>query len=117
MDYTWRAYEPDLAVMVDEDSTFTLPVPQNMTKVATLAEALGMFDGYQPVYVSAEPGAVDLAEYAHPENPVYIVGRDYGSLAVPDGAECVKIVYPDPAMVLWASVALGIVLYDRSAKQ
>lgn len=117
IDYTWRAYQPDKVVMVDEDHSFTLGVPQNMTCVHALAEALALFDGYTPVYLSSDADSFNLETYTHPENPVYIVGRDYGSLTVPDGAESVKIVYPNPVMVLWASVALGIALYDRSTKQ
>ena len=116
IDYTWRAYQPDLVVMVDEDSSFTLSVPQNVVKVNELDEALALFTDCTPVYVSAGVNAINLAEYEHPKNSVYIVGRDYGSLTVPDKAECVKILYPDPTMVLWASVALGIALYDRSVK-
>jgi hypothetical protein len=116
MDYALRAYRPDLIVVVDEDSTFTLGVPDNIMYVTSLQVALDLFPGYTPVYLDKTPGAVNLATFSHPADAVYVIGRDFGAMDVPPGALVVQIEYPGEEMVLWASVAAGITLYDRRSK-
>ena len=71
-----------------------------------------------PVYLSVEDG-VDLKDFEHPEDAVYIFGRDGGMIngkerdKIPEGALKVHIKGAGP---LWAIQACAIVLYDRKTK-
>lgn len=110
-DYTARVYGAVKLVMVDIDGTLDVDVP----KVGTLAEALGMFNDCTPVYIHAG-GRTSLCEFRHPGDAVYIVGPDYNSFVVPDGATSVKIEVERDVPELWAHTALAVVLHDRNVK-
>lgn len=115
-DYTCRAFRADRVVIVDEGEVFGLGAPSGTAVVRSIEDALGLFDGVVPVYLSARATSTNLRHYIHPDDAVYIVGGDFSSLGVPLEADCVEIEYPGQEMELWASVVLGIALYDRSVK-
>lgn len=73
----------------------------NLSFAYSLAEAMLQFPDNTPVLI--EEGGVDYKEYDYPENPVFIVGGDFGQL--PWGDVSIDTVTP-----LNAEIALGIVL-------
>jgi len=66
-----------------------------------------------PVFVD-ERATVELEQFEHPENALYVFGRVSYSPYVKygEGAVTLKIATPQPGM-LWAHQALAIILYDR----
>mgnify|MGYP003652254906 CR=1 FL=1 len=71
-----------------------------------------------PVFVD-ELGEVELSDFVHPENALYVFGKTthspFNSMAKKYNAQSVRIASVNPA-TMWAHQALAIVLYDR-AKQ
>lgn len=63
-------------------------------------------------------GAVNLAEYVHPVNAIYVFGRGGENLVkhVTPADEVVSIHMPLDGNELYAAVAAGMVLYDRRVK-
>ncbi len=118
-DYSCRGYGmlPKDFVFVDLEGTLHGLNPPNEI-FGTLQEALDFFSDFTPVYIHGS-GAVNLPDFEHPENPVYIFGPNWDHMKVPDGAICVSIPTPDPVIGidLFSHVTLGIVLYDRFIKQ
>lgn len=113
LDYTQRAFCPDRVTMVDRDGTYDdADILEHIEYQRTFREALATYEGYTPVYISKR-GRETLGSFVHPDNAVYVFGPDYGSQRLPEEGLTVKIDYPNDGMVLWAVVAMGIVLYDR----
>jgi hypothetical protein len=82
--------------------------------VDTLEEALSIAgkDDLTPVYVHGSAN-VELPNFEHPENAVYIFGPNYDRLPIPEGAVSVKIpLYAEPNN-LFSQSCLPIILYDR----
>lgn len=73
----------------------------NLKIVKSLDEALEYFKDYAPIYI--EEGGVDFQNFLYPENPVFIVGSDFGEL--PEATVSIPTERP-----LNAEIALGIVL-------
>jgi hypothetical protein len=62
-----------------------------------------------------ESAEVELSEFEHPKDALYVFGRvSYSPLGVTEG-ESLKIGTPKPGM-MWPHQALAVVLYDRGLK-
>lgn len=72
---------------------------------------------HTPVYLE-ENGTIDLADFVHPENALYITGKAGYSPWVAAGSSgiSVKIETLIPGGMLWPHQCIGIVLYDRYKK-
>lgn len=87
------------------------------TRVASIENALGLYPSAKQV-VLVGSGGVPLHSYTHPEEAVYIVGDDYGTMdptAFPD-ADLVTIENPGAVSQLWSHNCIAIALYDRNVK-
>lgn len=116
-DYTCRAFKVGRVVMVNNEGRIEDPLPAGLDVVGSLGAALELFEPQVvSVFLARQAAASSLKHYHHPESAVYVVGGDYGTLEVPPGADCVEVEYPGTEMELWATVVLGLVLYDRSVK-
>lgn len=71
-----------------------------------------------PVFID-EHGEVELREFQHPENVLYILGKGtfspFSNMAKNYDAQSVRIDSVKPGC-LWPHQALALVLYDRSGK-
>ncbi len=111
LDYNFRAFEVEKAVVIDVDQVLNLGNPPSyLTAVNTLEEALREFQGFEHVYLMRD-GAVELQDYTYPDrDTVYIVGSDYGTLLAPPGASTLKIETPVEVGV-FTSTVVGILMY------
>ena len=74
---------------------------------------------YQAVFVD-ENATVDLQEFEHPENAIYIFGRvDHSGVLIykREYDLSVKFTTPKNTGLLWPHQALSILLYDRFLKR
>ena len=114
-DYVCRSHglAPANAIFVDCEGSLGAMNLANPV-VSTLEEALSIAGKHDltPVYVhgSAE---VDLTNFEHPENAVYIFGPNYAKLPLPDGAVSVRIPLFAEPNDLFSQTCLPIILYDR----
>lgn len=70
-----------------------------------------------PIVAVDENGETPLAEFEHPTDVLYILGRASRSV-LSLGTQSVHVETPSGAQgLLWPHQALGIVLYDRQVKQ
>jgi len=107
--YSARAFGVDTVVLVDTEMDFVANSPATYP---TLWQALEEFQGCEHVYLNPE-GGTPLKDFEHPaDNVVYIVGSDYAVFNIPPGATSVHIESVTPTE-LYATTAVGIVLYDR----
>ncbi len=111
-DFTAKAFGVDDLLLVDEDNSCTIDPPNLF---GSIQEVKRKFSGLVPVFISTK-GKAPLKDFKHPENALYIVGKNYTGYDVPEGAESIKIETPG-FVPLWAHVALGIVLMDRVHKE
>lgn len=111
---TCKTFAVDKLAIVDVDNTGIMVRDEeiNAVVVNTLHEALAMFDNQIPVYVEHGGTYLDMMS-EHPIDAVYIVGSDYGSLKVPEGALHVTIKTAQH-FGLYSHVAAAIVLHHRS---
>lgn len=86
-----------------------------LTEYASVEDAVTDKPGLTPVYVD-ENATVELQDFEHPADALYVFGRAGFAPAIPEGALSVKISTPCPGC-LWAHEACAIVLYDRHRKQ
>jgi len=75
--------------------------------VDNIDDALERYKSARPVHITKN-GHINLVDFQHPKNAVYIFGADSGETDPKDG---VRINVP---VQLWAIQAASIVLYDRS---
>lgn len=110
-DFTAKSFGVNDLLLVDRDSTCTICAPNIF---GTLEEVLDKFKHVTPVYIS-EKAKVDLENFGHPKDALYIVGPNYTGYDVPEEALGVRMDV-EKKVPLWAHVALGIVLMDRVHK-
>ena len=107
--YSAKAFGVDTVVLVDREYDYVANSPKTYE---TLEGALSEFQGCEHVYLDPV-GGTPLKDFKHPaDNVVYIVGSDYAVFDVPPGATSVHIETVVPTE-LYATTAVGIVLYDR----
>lgn len=70
-----------------------------------------------PVAVELVPGAENLPDFIHPENPVYLFGPEDGGLPGSLLKRCHRFVKIPTAHCLNLACAVGTTLYDREAKR
>lgn len=75
-----------------------------------------LFDGAVPVCVELVPHAQNLAFFSHPRNAVYVFGLEDGSVRQVFRRFCHQFLFIPSAHCLNLSVSMGVVLYDRRAK-
>jgi len=81
----------------------------------TIQEFVNENSDLTPVYLD-ENGENDLANFDHPENVLYILGRNRYSPMGQQQVVSVRIETPENKGILWSHQALAIVLYDRIKK-
>jgi len=107
--YSAKAFGVEKVVLVDVEMDYVANSPKTYV---TLEEALAEFQGCEHVYLNPTDGT-PLKDFDHPaDNVVYIVGSDYSEFVIPPGATSVHIESVVPTE-LYATTAVGIVLYDR----
>lgn len=113
-DYAARAYNVDKLVFVDLTHTLeVLQPPEDI--VDTLEEALALFPQDHTFHYLDKSGEQILLGYVHPVDSVYVIGPDYTSFTVPEGASTFRIDMANNEMELWASQVLGMVFAHRFA--
>lgn len=92
-------------------------IKSKVTEVASIEDGLALCDGLVQVFVD-EKGETPLAEFEHPENAVYILGKASTSTKMHYGAgqKSVRVETPLNSGMLWSHQAISIVLYDRFMK-
>ena len=93
-------------------------VKKNIVEAADISAVVETNPTLAPVYVD-ENGDIDLVDFVHPTDALYILGKASYSPWVGAGSPAnssVKIVTPLQAGLLWPHQAIGIVLYDRGQK-
>ena len=85
-----------------------------LTEHASIEDVVAANSTLTPVFVD-ENATVELSDFEHPENALYIFGRAGFAPVIPEGAQSVKIVTPCPGC-LWAHQACAVVLLDRFTK-
>jgi hypothetical protein len=87
-----------------------------VTEVADLGEWLAQQD--RPVVFVDEKGEVDLVEFDHPEDVIYVFGKASTSAfaAYGKGRPSVRIDTPGKTGMLWPHQVAVLVLHDRGAK-
>lgn len=82
----------------------------------SVAEALGAHPNLTPVFVD-EKGEVELEDFEHPEDAIYVFGKVSYSpyIQLGSGHKSVRIKTEAKGM-LWPHQAMSIVLYDRTRK-
>ena len=73
--------------------------------------------GWVPVGIEIGRAAIDLREYQHPGEAVYILGAEDHGLTNEAAALCKDLVVIPAAYCLNVSVAGSIVMYDRHVKR
>ena len=88
-----------------------------ITEVPDIMEFIKNEDQEALVFVEEE-GETDLADFVHPENATYILGRTSLSPWIANKRQGTSIRIPTPGQVggFWGHQAIGIVLYDRLMK-
>jgi hypothetical protein len=82
----------------------------------TIEELLIAKQYLTPVFVD-ENGAVELTDFVHPENALYIFGKANYAPFGPLGAGHLSVRIDCPLMgMLWPHQALSVIMYDRSKK-
>lgn len=75
-------------------------------------------EGTTPIAVEFRPGSSELLhDFEHPENPVYVFGPEDGSLAQVTLRHCHRFLFIQSKHCLNLSMAVGLILHDRQAKQ
>jgi hypothetical protein len=114
-DYVCRSHglAPANAIFVDLEGSLGALSPPNPV-VSTLEEALSIAgkDDLTPVYVHGS-ALIDLPNFEHPENAVYILGPNYAKLPLPEGVVSVRIPLFAEPMDMFSQSCLPIILYDR----
>lgn len=111
-DFTAKAFGVEDLLLVDKDDSCTIEPPNVFeTKEAAFAK---VSTACIPVYIS-ENGKLDLKDFIHPTDALYIIGPNYTGYDVPEDAYSVRI-ETRGLVPLWSHVALGIVLADRVNK-
>ena len=91
---------------------------RNFIEVPDLQQAITWNPDLAPVFVD-EAGAVPLAEFQHPENVIYVLGKaaysPLRSLKI-SGALSVRVETKENKGLLWPHQAAAIVLHDRLVK-
>jgi len=87
-----------------------------LSEYDNMAEVLSDHSHLTPVFVD-EAATVDLVDFQHPEDALYVFGRaGYSPYAdIGSGHLAVKIVTPCPGC-LWAHQACALLLHDRFIK-
>ena len=114
-DYVCRAFGVDKLVIVDVDGTMTLEPPH--TVVQTLDAAMIEFPAGVKLCAIHVTGAVEVSDYEHPEDVVYVTAPDFSGFNFDDCCDSVSIPMANTEMALWADQALAIVLHDRLARK
>jgi tRNA(Leu) C34 or U34 (ribose-2'-O)-methylase TrmL len=73
--------------------------------------------GVTPVAVELRPGAESLAEFEHPERPLYVFGPEDGSIPAVALRHCHRFVVIPSRHCLNLAAAAYVVLYDRLVKR
>lgn len=106
-DYSARSFGVEL-IFVDLTNTMDpMAVPDPI--LYSLEEALE-YAGGTPVYFSVD-GAIELGEWVPPADAVLVIGPDYGSLEIPEGADTVKLDVLNPNPSLWSHGVLCTALW------
>lgn len=85
-----------------------------ITEIATIRESIDLNPDFTPIFVD-ENGSEDLADFKHPENALYILGKAGGSPMIKTDMS-VKIETKEGKGLLWPHQAICIVLHDRLKK-
>jgi len=110
-DYTCRAFNIPL-VLVDEFDSFGLEVLNGI--FPTLVQAVSLFPRHIPVYMDKE-AEHRLQDVELPEQSVFIVGPDFGSMEdKPEHAFRIRVDYPRMEQELWSCSVLAICLFEWS---
>jgi hypothetical protein len=87
-----------------------------ISEFASVAEILAAYPDHQPVFVD-ETAALELEDFAHPQNALYIFGRSNYSpfINMAKGHPSFRIECPALGM-LWPHQCLPMILRDRGKK-
>lgn len=75
------------------------------------------FPNATPVAIELRPGAIQLQDYEHPENPLYVFGPEDGSLDQVIARHCHHFVVIPTHHCLNLATAVSTVLWDRKLKR
>lgn len=117
-----KAFGADRIIMIDKTSyNIGLYYKHNddsiiFERYESLEECMLMNSDSTWVFVEMDEKSVNLKEFVHPENPIYVVGADFSrilSQTEPDMWLKIPMLHHRP---LYAHVAIMIVLYDKMIK-
>jgi len=93
-------------------------IKAKVIEVATIKDAITDNPGLTPVFCH-ELGDVEIKDFAHPENALYIFGRaNYSPFNnIAGGDLSIRIATKLNKGMLWPHQAASIILYDRFKKQ
>lgn len=81
---------------------------------SSLEDIIKEFSDHIPVFID-ERGEIDLEDFVHPENALYITGIA-NDKSLPEEYKSIKIRTVANKGLLWSHQALSIVLYDKLIK-
>jgi tRNA(Leu) C34 or U34 (ribose-2'-O)-methylase TrmL len=73
--------------------------------------------GFTPVAIEVRPNSENLINFVHPENPVYVMGPEDGSIPKVFLKHCHRFVVIPTAHCLNLAAAVNVVMYDYKLKR
>lgn len=109
-------------ISLDPEKGQRLPREERMRgyKKVELRQHDYIFDEFPkavPVAVELQPNAVNLIEFEHPENPLYVFGPEDGHLSSQSRSFCHHFVFIPTCYCTNLSAAIYLMMYDRLRKR
>ncbi|RLJ09963.1 MAG: hypothetical protein DRP15_01715 [Candidatus Aenigmatarchaeota archaeon] len=117
-----EAFQVDLVIMIPNLKMDLGSGTVTFEAYDTVEEALASHPELKRVFLepkSIVPDAIDLKDYVHEDNVIYIFGNSAKSNVglITEDDTVVSVDTPNPDAQLWAIEVASIVLYDRKLKQ